>query len=157
MDRTAREGGGRRHVHPESGQAGGHEDKTRTKSCSKVRGHAVSLLAPWLLWKSFKQCAALVCESFFLNCPLRVFAHHEAFALCRSAGRGETLRPEARGPLRRLQVNVTAKSPEVASCFVLPSGRFNRLPDQTNAVRTRVVTAFGPLATPLLLASILLT
>lgn len=70
VDRTAREGGSRHHVHPESSQTRGHEDKTRTKSCSKVRGHTVSVSLPASI---FLRMYCSVLFFFFLNCPLRVF------------------------------------------------------------------------------------
>lgn len=110
VDRTAGEGGSRHHLHPEPSQTGGHEDKTGTKSSSKVRGHAVPV------WNPFEECAVLCFASPCSRiAPWGGFTRNDAFALCRSAGREETLRPEAGGPLRHLQVTVT-----FTVCFCWP-------------------------------------
>lgn len=107
VDRTAGEGGSRHHLHPEPSQTGGHEDKTGTKSSSKVRGHAVPV------WNPFEECAVL-CPCCWIA-PWGGFTRNDAFASRGSAGREETLHPEAGGPLRHLQVNVT-----FTVCFCWP-------------------------------------
>lgn len=71
VDRTACEGRGGHHFHPEPGQTGGHEDKAGAEGSSKVRGGATlcatapSLVSVVLLpWFFRASCLALSLKSF---------------------------------------------------------------------------------------------